>query len=119
MLEPLVRHSGLDAHLDGMLSVDAAGIYKPSPRVYQLAVDRLRLPASRIGVRVVERLGRDRREGVRLHDVLDQPRRRARRPARAAAGSDPCDRSPSCPRWLAHDSRHVLPAVDLDHLPVT
>jgi len=49
MLEPLVRHCGLDAHLDGILSVDDAGIYKPSPRVYQLALDRLRLPASHIG----------------------------------------------------------------------
>jgi 2-haloacid dehalogenase len=49
MLEPLVRHHRLDAHLDGVLSVDAAGIFKPSPRVYQLALDRLRLPASRIG----------------------------------------------------------------------
>ena len=49
MLEPLVRHTGLDVHLDGVLSVDAAGIYKPSPRVYQLALDRLRLPPPRIG----------------------------------------------------------------------
>ena len=49
MLEPLVRHSGLGAHLDGVLSVDAAGTFKPSPRVYQLAADRLRLPADRIG----------------------------------------------------------------------
>ncbi len=49
MLEPLVRHHGLDALLDGILSVEAAGIYKPSPRVYQLAVDRLGLPAARIG----------------------------------------------------------------------
>ncbi len=49
MLEPLMRHTGLDAHLDGVLSVDAAGIYKPSPRVYQLAVDRLGLPPARIG----------------------------------------------------------------------
>lgn len=49
MLEPLVRHTGLDAHLDGVLSVDAVGIYKPSPRVYQLAVDRLRLAPARIG----------------------------------------------------------------------
>jgi len=49
MLEPLVRSTGLDAHLDGVLSVDAAGVYKPSPRVYQLAVDRLRLPPARIG----------------------------------------------------------------------
>jgi len=49
MLEPLVRHTGLDAHLDGVLSVDAAGIYKPSPRVYQLALDRLGVPPARIG----------------------------------------------------------------------
>jgi 2-haloacid dehalogenase len=48
MLEPLVRRCGLEVHLDGVLSVDAAGIYKPSPRVYQLAVDRLLLPAHRI-----------------------------------------------------------------------
>ena len=40
---------GARRHLDGVLSVDAAGIFKPSPRVYQLAVDRLRLPAARIG----------------------------------------------------------------------
>jgi 2-haloacid dehalogenase len=43
MLEPLVRASPLAAHVDGILSVDDAGIYKPSPRVYQLAVDRLQL----------------------------------------------------------------------------
>ncbi len=49
MLEPLVRHNGLAPRLDGVLSVDAAGIYKPSPRVYRLAVDRLHLPAARIG----------------------------------------------------------------------
>ncbi len=49
MLEPLVRHHALDAHIDGILSVEAAGTYKPSPRVYQLAVDRLGLPAARIG----------------------------------------------------------------------
>jgi len=49
MLEPLVGHHGLAAHLDGILSVEAARIYKPSPRVYQLAVDRLNIPAARIG----------------------------------------------------------------------
>jgi 2-haloacid dehalogenase len=49
MLEPLVRHHHLDAHVDGILSVEAAGIYKPSPRVYQLAVDRIGVVAARIG----------------------------------------------------------------------
>jgi 2-haloacid dehalogenase len=49
MLEAAVRHAGIGPALEGMLSVDAAGIYKPSPRVYQLAVDRLQRPAARIG----------------------------------------------------------------------
>ncbi len=43
MLEPVVRHAGLADVIDGVLSVDAAGIYKPSPRVYRLATDRLGL----------------------------------------------------------------------------
>ncbi len=49
MLEPLAAGTGISRHLDAILSVDAAGIYKPSPRVYQLAVDHLGLPPSRIG----------------------------------------------------------------------
>ncbi|HEX6137327.1 MAG TPA: haloacid dehalogenase type II [Casimicrobiaceae bacterium] len=49
MLEPLVRQSALASHIDGVLSVDAAGIYKPSPRVYRLAVDRLQLAPADIG----------------------------------------------------------------------
>jgi 2-haloacid dehalogenase len=32
-----------------VLSADAAGIFKPSPRVYRLAVDRLGLAAPEIG----------------------------------------------------------------------
>ena len=49
MLLPLIAGSALAAQIDGVLSVDAAGIYKPSPRVYQLAVDRLGLPPRDIG----------------------------------------------------------------------
>lgn len=49
MLEPLVAASPLAPHLDGILSVDAAGIYKPSPRVYRLAVEQLQLEAPEIG----------------------------------------------------------------------
>jgi 2-haloacid dehalogenase len=49
MLEPLAAATGLALHLDAILSVDAAGIYKPSPRVYQLAVDHLKLLPVRIG----------------------------------------------------------------------
>ncbi|HEX3631896.1 MAG TPA: haloacid dehalogenase type II [Casimicrobiaceae bacterium] len=49
MLEPLAAATGLARHLDGILSVDDAGVYKPSPRVYQLAVDALDCPPGRIG----------------------------------------------------------------------
>lgn len=49
MLDPLIARSGLHAVLDGILSVDAAGIYKPSPRVYALATAALKLPPERIG----------------------------------------------------------------------
>ncbi len=48
MLDPLVKSSSLAPHIDGLLSVDAAGIYKPAPQVYQLAVDQLRLPPGEI-----------------------------------------------------------------------
>jgi 2-haloacid dehalogenase len=49
MLELLAASTGIALHLDGILSVDAAGIYKPSPRVYQLAADHLKLLPIRIG----------------------------------------------------------------------
>src|ERR1700693_5461481 len=49
MLEPLAAATGVARHLDVILSVDAAGIYKPSPRVYQLALDHLKLLPIRIG----------------------------------------------------------------------
>lgn len=49
MLDALVGRSPLAAHLDGVLTVEAARTFKPHPRVYRLAVERLRVPASRIG----------------------------------------------------------------------
>ncbi|HKW81843.1 MAG TPA: haloacid dehalogenase type II [Casimicrobiaceae bacterium] len=49
MLAPLAAATGLARHLDAILSVDDAGVYKPSPRVYQLAVDELRRAPARIG----------------------------------------------------------------------
>src|SRR5258708_24954475 len=48
MLVPLVEKAGMGGLLDGVISVEEAGIYKPHPSVYQLAVDRLGVPASDI-----------------------------------------------------------------------
>jgi len=41
MIDPLVEGSGLAAVIDGVISVDEADVYKPSPLVYALAADRL------------------------------------------------------------------------------
>ena len=46
MLEPLVMHSGLK--FDAVLSVDEVQVFKPSPKVYQLAVERFGVPKERI-----------------------------------------------------------------------
>ena len=48
MLAAAVAHAGLTQLFDAVLSVDAVGVYKPHPRVYQLAVDRLGIPAAAI-----------------------------------------------------------------------
>jgi 2-haloacid dehalogenase len=41
MLLAALRSSGLLARFQDVLSVDGVGVYKPDPRVYRLAVDRL------------------------------------------------------------------------------
>jgi 2-haloacid dehalogenase len=48
MLESAVRGAGLTPALDLVLSVEEVGVFKPDPRVYQLAVDRLGVTASAI-----------------------------------------------------------------------
>ncbi|MDO8542059.1 MAG: haloacid dehalogenase type II [Opitutaceae bacterium] len=48
MLSAAVNAAGLTPHLDAVLSVEDAGVYKPHPDVYQLAVDRLGIPAEAI-----------------------------------------------------------------------
>jgi 2-haloacid dehalogenase len=44
MLDALVKAAKLDTLLDDVLSVEEVGVYKPHPKVYQLAVDRLGIP---------------------------------------------------------------------------
>jgi 2-haloacid dehalogenase len=48
MLDAAVEAAKLETLLDAVLSVEEVGVYKPHPRVYQLAVDRLGIPASAI-----------------------------------------------------------------------
>jgi 2-haloacid dehalogenase len=48
MLGDAVTHAGIGASLDHLLSVEAVGMFKPAPAVYQLAVDRLGVPPAAI-----------------------------------------------------------------------
>ncbi|MDH3637470.1 MAG: haloacid dehalogenase type II [Gammaproteobacteria bacterium] len=48
MLESAVHGAGISGLLDAVLSVEDVGIFKPDPRVYQLAVDRLGIPVAGI-----------------------------------------------------------------------
>ncbi|TDU28516.1 2-haloacid dehalogenase [Panacagrimonas perspica] len=48
MIDAGCRHAGIASLFDAILSVEDVGIYKPHPRVYQLAVDRLGVAAERI-----------------------------------------------------------------------
>ena len=48
MLETAVKNAGIGPLLDAILSVESVGVYKPHPKVYQLAVDRLGIAAEAI-----------------------------------------------------------------------
>jgi 2-haloacid dehalogenase len=48
MLAAGARSAGIEQLLDAILSVDDVGIFKPHPRVYRLAVERLGVAADRI-----------------------------------------------------------------------
>jgi 2-haloacid dehalogenase len=48
MLEVAARTAGIEELLDAILSVEEVGIFKPHPRVYQLAVDQLAIRPDRI-----------------------------------------------------------------------
>lgn len=41
MLDKLAVHTGINEHLDGILSVDSLKVFKPQPEVYNLAVENL------------------------------------------------------------------------------
>jgi 2-haloacid dehalogenase len=48
MLQSAVKHSGTEAFIEHILSVESVGVYKPDPRVYRLATEQLNLPAAAI-----------------------------------------------------------------------
>jgi 2-haloacid dehalogenase len=49
MLEAAVKNGGLSAFLDRILSVEEVGIYKPSPRAYNLGPERMNVSHAELG----------------------------------------------------------------------
>ena len=48
MLDAAVRNAGIHDLLDAVLTVEDVGAFKPDPRVYQLAVERLGIPPAQL-----------------------------------------------------------------------
>ena len=48
MLSAAVENANLEAYFDAVISVEEAGVFKPHPKVYQLAIDRLGLAANEV-----------------------------------------------------------------------
>lgn len=48
MLADGVQYAGIEQQLDAVFSVETVGVFKPDPRVYQLCVDKLQVPAEQI-----------------------------------------------------------------------
>jgi 2-haloacid dehalogenase len=48
MLEAAVKNSGIEALIEKIFSVEAVGIFKPDPRVYQIAVDGMKVRIEKI-----------------------------------------------------------------------
>jgi 2-haloacid dehalogenase len=49
MLQAVLDHAGLDGRFGAVLSADTVGVYKPSPRVYELAPGQAGIDAGRVG----------------------------------------------------------------------
>ncbi len=49
MLDGVLENSGLSEHFEAVMSVDEVRVFKPDPKVYRLASDRLGLALERVG----------------------------------------------------------------------
>lgn len=49
MLDPLVKHRGMERVFAAVISVDELGVYKPAPEVYALAISKLGVSAKETG----------------------------------------------------------------------
>ena len=78
-------HNRLGDHLRAVISVDAVRTFKPHPAVYALGARPARARPGHDRLRVLERLGRRRGQGVRVPGHLGEPPGRAPRGAGSRA----------------------------------
>ena len=79
MLEGAVGSADLASVLDDVISIEDVGIYKPDPRVYQLAVDRMGVETASKSVSSPPIPGTPRPVPISASGRPDQPLRPARR----------------------------------------
>ena len=112
MLNALVKNTGLDRVLTATISVDANKVFKPSPEAYTLIEEKLGASAHRCAVRLLQSLGRLRRQGVWPQRRLDRAGDAGGDGARLCRERDRCPRSPSsrrcAPRWMRSASRWTI-----------
>ena len=90
MLASGVNNSGLEKLIDSVLSVEEVEVFKPDPRVYQLAVEQIKIEAGKILFFSSNALGSLRIGPLRLPNRLDQPfRPETGTPPRSAPARNP------------------------------
>ena len=96
-------------HLDVILSVDARWNLQTQPSGLSAGARSLEIPADPDRLRVGERVGRHRRQGIRLHFFLDQSQSGSARSARAQTrcGAQLAVRAAAPGRQRLIDSAHL------------
>ena len=103
MLAAAVDNAGIGALLDAVLSVEEVGVYKPDPRVYRLAVDRLAVRADQIAFQSSNAWDVHGAACFRPAAGLDQPFRRAGRAAAGRCRARAAGPVAACPGCSAHE----------------
>ena len=82
MMQACVKGSNLEALFEFQLSTDRVKAFKPDSAAYSMATEALPFREASDSLRGIRRLGRRRREGIRLPNLwvnrLDVPPRRTR-----------------------------------------
>ena len=114
MLAEATGSAGLDNRLDAVLSIEEAGVYKPDPATYQIAVERLDVAAGDICFVSTNAWDAAGAANFRIPGRLDEP---VRPNARSDCRPIPMRRSPgwpNCRRCSACDGLTLPTITDIE-----